>query len=55
MNRNKTEQTKARVFFFAGGSLSASLSLDDAADALLPDSLSATPRLLAGRSLIASR
>jgi len=46
---------KTVVFFFVGGSMSASLSLDVAADTLLPDSLSAMPRLRAGLSLIASR
>jgi len=52
--RTKREQIETIAVFllFVGGSLSASLSLDVA---LLPDSLSAMPRLLAGLSLIASR
>jgi len=59
MNKNeiKTKRTTAvPAFFLADGRLStASLSLDEAADALLPDSLSAMPRLLPGLSLITLR
>ena len=51
--KSESEQTVMSAFFLVGGSTSASLSLDDAADAL--DSLSAIPRLLPGLSLIASR